>query len=166
MKNGAAPSARLSALQARASTYSTTWLSALGQELIDVVPFDPSLPYTDRWAIPGAPAGGSRLNQGCPSGYFAQLVGAGQPGAMRVTIPGVVRDEWVRCRLATTTTPATIMDETGITFDEALNVYTGAVRDTLRQAGEALPKLLSWTPWIVGGVAVIVGGIVLLRVLR
>jgi len=167
MKN-TAPGARLAA--------APRWrrLNALAQAPDDVVRFDPSLPYTDRPSVPGAPAGGFVLNQGCPPAYFAQLVGAGEPGAIGpISIPGVVSGGYVRCRLGATTTPGTIMEETGITWDEAVDVYTQAARDTahqvggaLEQARDVLEQALSWTPWIIGGAAVIVGGIVLLRVLR
>lgn len=137
-------------------------LGALGQ---DIVAFDPALPYTDRYAIPGAPAGGYVLNQGCPPNYFAQLVGAGEPGAVGpITIAGVVNRGYVRCRLSATTTPRTIMDETGVTWTEAMNVYTQAVRDTASQVGEAARKALDWTPWIAGGVVAVLGLVLLLRV--
>ncbi len=100
-------------------------------------------------------------NQGCPDGYFAQFVGVGEPEAQTYA-PGKA----VRCRRMATTTPETIVAESGITWSEAVDVYTEAVQDTARQVGGAVAGALSWTPWLLGGAVLLVGGLVALRMLR
>ncbi len=97
-------------------------------------------------------------NNGCPDGYFAQFVGPGEYGAIRV--PGETYA--LRCRRMATTTPETIVSESGVTWSEAVQVYTQAAQDTARQVAGAL----SWTPWVVGGAVLVVGGLLALRMLR
>lgn len=108
----------------------------------DILPWNPSLPY-DR---PGAV-----VNQGCPEGYFAQFVGAGEPGAIQY--PGGSPSTWVRCRLMASTSPETIVAESGVTADEALAVYTQAVADTVEQAAAAVKLALPWAVIAVGAFA-------------
>jgi hypothetical protein len=130
-------------------------LGRLGQDTPDVVPWDPhgtaSQGRADVW------------NAGCPDGYFAQFVGVGEPGA--TPAPGKT-GEFVRCRLLATTTQQTVQDESGITSEEAVQVYTRAVADTAQQVKTTVQTALSWSPFILGGAAILVGGIVLMRILR
>jgi len=139
--------------------YTPADLAVQGQP--DVVAFDPTLPHTDR------PVSSMLINRGCPVGYFAQLVGPGEPGAVQVPrIPGVtVGPEWFRCRLAASSTAGTITSETGTTWREQLSVYQDAVQDTVRQVGERAEKAFAWAPYVLGAAAVIVGGLVVLRYL-
>ena len=132
-------------------------LMALGQDVPaappsqpDVVTWDPTMTTSTGRGIPE--------NAGCPDGYFAQFVGQGEPGA--VSVPG--KSYAVRCRLMTTTTPQTIVSESGITWREAADVYAGAVADTAKGWGAAIQQALSWAPWILIP-AVVLGGLVVLR---
>lgn len=124
---------------------------ALGQDEApgDVRPYDFSRPYTDR---------GSEWNRGCPPDYFAQFVGEGESGALSYA-PGKA----VRCRLMATTSAASIQEESGITWSESLDIYTGAVEDTARQLGGAVAGAFGWTPWLLGGAVLLVGGLLALR---
>lgn len=100
-------------------------------------------------------------NNGCPEGYFAQFVAPGEPGS--IAVPG--KSYALRCRLMTTSSAQTIQEESGISAREALEIYTGAVADTLEQGRRAAARAFSWTPWLVGG-GVVVGLLVLLVVVR
>lgn len=100
-------------------------------------------------------------NNGCPEGYFAQFVAPGEPGSIAVAGKSYA----LRCRLMTTSTAQTIQEESGISWREAVDVYTGAVVDTLEQGRRAATRALSWTPWLVGG-AVVLGFVVLLVAVR
>ena len=130
-------------------------VAGLGQDYrTDVLPWDSSLTVSSgRQPV---------QNNGCPPGYFAQFVAPGEAGA--VTVPG--KSYALRCRLMATTTAETIKDESGISMSEAVDVYRQAVADTVSQVGAAVSTAFSWTPWILGAAAVIVGGIVVLRVMR
>lgn len=112
--------------------------------LADIVPFDPTLPYLDR------PVSGLLINRGCPPGYFAQLVGAGEPGAVVVNIPGVVSNQAVRCRLMATSDAGSITYESGTTAAESLAIYTEAIKDTAGDIGAGLKFGL---PWVALGLA-------------
>jgi len=138
-----------------AAPMSRPLLAGLGQDYrTDVQPWDPSLTVSSgRQPV---------QNNGCPPGYFAQFVAPGEAGA--VTVPG--KSYALRCRLMATTTAETIKDESGISMAEAVDVYRLAVADTVHQVGGAVGSALSWTPYILGAVAIIVGGIVVLRVMR
>lgn len=117
-------------------------LAGLGADP-DIRPWDPGLTTTSgRQPV---------QNNGCPDGYFAQFVGVGEPWATQV--PG--KNYALRCRLMATTTPETIVSESGITLDEALGVYRDAVQDTARQVGGAVAQAFSWTPWLVLGLGAI-----------
>jgi len=130
-------------------------LAGLGLDYrTDVVPWDPTMSVSSG----RTPA----QNNGCPPDYFAQFVAPGEFGA--VAVPG--KTYALRCRLMATTTADTIKDESGISMSEAVDVYRHAVADTVSQVGAAVSSAFSWTPWILGAAAVIVGGIVVLRVMR
>jgi len=115
----------------------------------DIVAFDPSLPYTDR------PVSGLLINRGCPPGYFAQIVGAGEPGAVVVSIPGVVNNQAVRCRLIDTSNAATIATESGTTAAETLAIYTDAVQDTYQDVASAVSFGLPWVALALAALAVL-----------
>jgi len=120
----------------------------------DVLPWDPAL---------AASSGRTPVqNNGCPPGYFAQFVAPGEPGS--VAVPG--KSYALRCRLMATTTAETIKDESGISMSEAVDVYRLAVADTVSQVSSAVGAAFSWMPYILGAAAIIVGGIVVLRVMR
>lgn len=90
-------------------------VDAQGNPVPEIIPYDPSLPYTR----PGA-----KINNGCPDGYFAQFMPPGDLTAVHVTIPGVASDSWLRCRLMATTTQQTIADESGKTAADSWYNYT------------------------------------------
>jgi len=138
-----------------AAPMSRPLLAGLGQDYgTPVVAWDPTLTVSSgRQPV---------QNNGCPPGYFAQFVAPGELGA--VSIPG--KTYALRCRLMATTTAETIKDESGISMSEAVEVYRQAVADTVHQVGGAVSAAFSWSPWILGAVAVIVGGIVVLRVVK
>src|SRR5258707_15276147 len=89
--------------------------------VVDVLAWDPNL---------GVTSGRQPVeNNGCPDGYFAQFVGIGEPAA--VAVPG--KAYALRCRLIATSTPTSIVHESGVTLREAETILTGAVADTYRQ---------------------------------
>ncbi len=142
------------------SVYRRPMLVGLGQDMpvlgtrADVVPWDASLAVSSGRVPP--------QNNGCPADYFAQFVGRGEPGGVAVAGTGYA----LRCRLMATSTPQTIVDESGVTIGEALDVYQQAVKDTARQVGAAAAQAFSWTPYLLWGAAALVGGVVLLRVTK
>lgn len=117
-------------------------LSGLGQAP-DVVVWDPQL-----LVQPDHPV---LFQRGCPEGYFSEFVAPGSSGAQpypRSMLTGNPADTelsqsmWVRCRLSATTTPDTLIAETGLSPSEAIQVYTGAVADTIAQIPQNILKTL------------------------
>lgn len=64
---------------------------------------------------------------------------------------------WVRCRLMATSTPETIVEESGNTWSEALDVYAEATRDALdpsrREGAVGIANVLAGF----SGVALLIG---------
>ena len=94
-----------------------------------------TLPYD--FSHQANPDAGDEPNRGCPVGYFAQYVGPGEPDAAPSGNPAA----WIRCRKVASSTAATVQQESAITPDEQLGIYTGALADTARQIGAALPSI-------------------------
>lgn len=88
-------------------------------------------------------------NGGCPEGYFAQFVAPGEPDAAEYGSPVVA----VRCRLMATSTPETIVTESGATWGETLDVYQEAARDALdpsRRAGAVgIGPMFAGLSWLI-----------------
>src|SRR5713101_8023061 len=129
-------------------------VAGLGQDLEPYVVWDSTLTVSQgRQPV---------QNNGCPAGYFAQYVGPGEPSA--IFYPGRT-DLAIRCRLMATTTPQTIVSESGVTATEAMAVYTDAIKDTAHQVGGAVASALSWTPYLLIGGGIL-GGLLLLAYLK
>lgn len=102
----------------------------------DVIAWDPTRPYTR--ATPNF------WNEGCPDGYFAQFV-AKDLGGYDYGNPLTN----VRCRAVATTTPETIVDESGTTWTESIDGFNAAVTDTLSQVShDVLGGLGASIPWV------------------
>lgn len=91
----------------------------------DFAPWDASLPYA-------ADNPGNWWNGGCPGGYFAQFVSPTFVAAdgTRPTDYGNPASR-VICRLVATTTPDTIVSETGVTATDALQNFNDALQKTV-----------------------------------
>ena len=102
----------------------------------DILSWDPSRPYGHH---------GDFWNQGCPDGYFAQFV-AKDLGGYDYGNPITN----VRCRAIATTTPETIVDESGTTWTEQIDLFNDAVADTLGQVSAGVFQGLGASiPWAI-----------------
>lgn len=89
----------------------------------DTLPWDQTRPYLNR-----ADAQVDFYNAGCPQGYFAEVLPPPATDGVDIGIPGAV----IRCRLATTTTPATLINESSPEFAvENMTRFNGAVADNM-----------------------------------
>jgi hypothetical protein len=109
----------------------------------DFLPWDPNRPFADQ-------QGGNWWNGGCPVGYFTQFV-----SPTFVAPDGTVPTDYGNpasraiCRLAATTTPDTIVSETGVTWTDALNNFNDAIQQTLQQASSGIFQGIGASlPWI------------------
>lgn len=102
----------------------------------DVIPWDPARPY-----VRSTP---NFWNEGCPDGYFAQFI-AKDLGGYDYGNPLTN----VRCRAVATTTPDTIVDESGTTWTETVDYFNAAITDTLHQlSGDVFKGLGASIPWV------------------
>jgi hypothetical protein len=107
-------------------------------------PWDPSLPYA-------GDNPGNWWNGGCPPGYFAQFV-----SPTFVAADGTVGTDYGNpasyaiCRLVATTTPDTIVSETGITMTDALQNFNDALRKTVTGFSQNLfTGFGASMPWVI-----------------
>lgn len=115
----------------------------------DFVTWDPSLLQQPDAAV--------YWNRGCPPGYFAEFVSPTfvAPDGTRPTDYGNPASR-VICRAVATTTPDTIVDETGATWQDALDNFNAAVQQTLTQvSGSILGGVGATLPLLLLGVLVI-----------
>lgn len=101
----------------------------------DTLPWDPTRPYQQR---PDAPK--DFYNTGCPDAYFAQIVPPGSPDAVEYGNPA----SQIRCRLVTTTTPLTQVEEAS---GDLTLAWENAGRYNLAAVAP------SEFPWVMAGVA-------------
>lgn len=108
---------------------------------LDVLMWDPALPN---------PNGGQNWwNHGCPDGYFAQFIAKDQGG---YDYGNPITN--VRCRAIATTTPETIVDESGTSFDEAIGLFNDALGQTLGGVSSSiLGGFGASLPWVLLAVA-------------
>jgi hypothetical protein len=110
------------------------------------VVFDPSLPYD-----------GIGYNRGCPPGYFAQFVAAGEADATqppRVVVMG--GPTAIRCRIIEGYTPQVNAVETGQAEAESWNNFVEEVGNVAASVGENVGwGLGTIAPWLLAGLALI-----------
>lgn len=109
-------------------------------------PWDPSRPYADQHPE-------NWWNGGCPPGYFCEFVSPTFVSAdgVRGTDYGNPASRAI-CREIATTTPDTIVDETGATMTDALENFNAALRQTVGQFGQNLALGMGASiPWIMVG---------------
>ena len=78
-------------------------------------------------------------NKGCPVGYFCEFVSptfVAPDGTLPVDYGNPVSR--AICRLAATTTPDTVVQESGTTWTDTLNNFNDAITKTLQQASSGI----------------------------
>jgi hypothetical protein len=110
----------------------------------DFLPWDPNLPYA-------ADNPGNWWNGGCPPGFFAQFVSptfVAADGTRPVNYGNPM--SYAICRLMATTTPDTIVSETGTTMTDALQNFNDALTRTVSGFSSNLfTGIGASLPWVI-----------------